>query len=248
VTEKKAPTQHEATTRPAARQAPKGRAAGRKKPKNKAAAGQPKPEAAAQVELPADGGLTDQVGSVVSKLLELAEAGVDLGNNFLSLLNSLAQNQLKETANSGDGAYGVASHHGVPEGAAAGPAPRPEAAEEAAAPGPDAGYCIINRLPLPPGGPVQVSFSINNDLPRKKRKLHVAAGGFVGAVHGFELDDRSFSVQPAEKTIAPMDFEKFVLKGKIPKDAPEDSYNGWVNVDGDEDMKIPVVLVVTPPG
>jgi len=250
VTEKKAPTQHETASRPAARQAPKGRATQRKATKTAAADAKPEATTAVAAEQPEDGGLTDQVGSVVSKLLELAEAGVDLGNNFLSLLNSLAQNQLQENLNSGDGAYGSASAPGAPEGTAAtaGPAPHSGAAAEVEGPGPDASYCIINRLPLPPGSPVQVSFSINNDLPRKKRKLHVAASGFVGAVHGFELDDRSFSVQPAEKTIAPMDFEKFVLKGKIPKDAPQDSYNGWINVDGDEDMKIPVVLVVTPPG
>jgi fructose-1-phosphate kinase PfkB-like protein len=42
-----------------------------------------------------------------------------------------------------------------------------------------------------------------------------------------------------------MDFERFVLTGSIPADAPEDSYNGWILVDGDEQMRIPVVLLVS---
>ena len=245
--EKKTPTK-QSTKSTAARQAPKSRATGQTAKKKDAAATKPDPAKEPAATGDEDGGLTDQVGSVVSKLLELAEAGVDLGTNVLSLLNSLARNQLDEAVHPGEGAYRVAPPQGSADGPApTGPPPHPEGPPDTAPASPDASYCIINRLPLPPGSPVQVSFSINNDLPQKKRKLHVAASGFVGAAHGFELDDRSFAVQPSEKTIAPMDFEKFVLKGKIPKSAPEDSYNGWVTVDGDEEMKIPVVLVVTPP-
>jgi len=248
VTEKKTPTK-QTTKSTATRQAPKSRPTGQTAKKKEAAAKKPDSKKGPTAAPEEDGGLTDQVGSVVSKLLELAEAGVDLGTNVISLLNSLARNQLDEAVHPGEGAYRVAPPPGSAEGpVGTGPSPHPDGAPDSSPAAPDASYCIINRLPLPPGSPVQVSFSINNDLPQKKRKLHVAASGFIGAAHGFELDDRSFAVQPSEKTIAPMDFEKFVLKGKIPKNAPEDSYNGWVTVDGDEEMKIPVVLVVTPPG
>ena len=36
-----------------------------------------------------------------------------------------------------------------------------------------------------------------------------------------------------------------IVVGGIPADAPEDSYNGWIVVDGDEQMRIPVVLLVS---
>jgi len=248
VTEKKASTKRAATSR-TSRQAPKSRSGGKAAKKEATATKKPSPKPEATAPQGEDAGLTDQVGSVVSKLLELTETGFDLGTNFLSLLNSLAQSQLHDPVHPGEGAYRVAPPQGSPEemAAAAGPPPGTEPGAEAAAVGSAPSYCIINRLPLLPGSPVQVSFSINNDLPQTKRKLHVAAGSFVGAAGGFNLDDRSFTVQPSEKTISPMDFEKFILKGKIPKDAPEDSYNGWVTVDGDEEMRIPVVLVVTAP-
>jgi hypothetical protein len=92
---------------------------------------------------------------------------------------------------------------------------------------------------------VQVSFSINNDLPDAAKKLRVTAQGFVGAAGGFSFDGAGFSVQPSEQLIDPMDFERFVLTGSIPADAPEDSYNGWILVDGDEQMRIPVLLLVS---
>jgi hypothetical protein len=172
------------------------------------------------------------MGSLVSKVLELADAGVGLGINVVSLLNTLARSQ-------------VAGAAAPPEQQAPGderpPAP-PEDASHAEAP---RNYCIVNRRPIHPGGPVQVSFSINNDLPDAAKKLRVTAQGFAGATRGFSFDGAGFSVQPSEQLIDPMDFERFVLTGTIPADAPEDSYNGWILVDGDEQMRIPVVLLVS---
>jgi fructose-1-phosphate kinase PfkB-like protein len=55
-------------------------------------------------------------------------------------------------------------------------------------------------------------------------------------------------VDPPEKLIDAMDFERFVLTGSIPAGAPEDSYNGWILVDGEEQMRIPVVLQVSGKG
>jgi hypothetical protein len=230
-------------TKRTSRRAPKASSTTRAKDEQAPPATSEEPETATDDgEVP---GLSGQMGSVVSKLLELAEAGVDLGTNVISLLSSLAESQLREPVHPTEGAYRAAPPEGPPGEAAGAPGRAP--GHDGDPTGSEPSYCIINRLPLRPGGPVQISFSINNDLPQSKRKLKVEAGGFVGATHGFELDDLAFSVQPSEKTIAPMDFEKFVLKGKIPKDAPVDSYNGWVTVDGDEEMRIPVVLVVTPP-
>jgi hypothetical protein len=169
--------------------------------------------------------------SLVSKVLELADAGVGLGINVVSLLNTLARSQVA----------GAAPTEQQPPGDERPPAP-PEDAPHAEAP---RNYCIVNRRPIRPGGPVQVSFSINNDLPDAAKKLRVTAKGFVGAARGFSFDGAGFFVNPSEKLIDPMDFERFVLTGSIPADAPEDSYNGWILVDGDEQMRIPVVLLVS---
>jgi hypothetical protein len=46
------------------------------------------------------------------------------------------------------------------------------------------------------------------------------------------------------KSIAPMDFEKFVLTGTLPADAPPDVYRGSVIVGSTDEMSIPVRLVV----
>jgi hypothetical protein len=175
-----------------------------------------------------------QMTSLVSKVLELADAGVGLGINVISLLNTLARSQVT----------GAAPTEQQPPGDERPPAP-PEDSPHAEAP---RNYCIVNRRPLRPGGAVQVSFSINNDLPDAAKKLRVTAKGFVGAARGFSFDGAGFSVNPSEKLIDPMDFERFVLTGSIPADAPEDSYNGWILVDGDEQMRIPVVLLVSGKG
>ena len=61
----------------------------------------------------------------------------------------------------------------------------------------------------------------------------------LGRLHAFRWH------QP--DTIAPVDFEKFVLKGVVPETVPPDVYRGVVVVRSDKDLFIPVVLVVTPP-
>jgi hypothetical protein len=172
-----------------------------------------------------------QMSSLVSKVMELADAGVGLGINVISLLNTMARSQVA----------GAAPAEPQPQGDERPPAPPSDAPHTEAS----RNYCIVNRRPIHPGGPVQVSFSINNDLPDAAKKLRVTAKGFVGAARGFSFDDAGFAVNPPEKLIDAMDFERFVLTGSIPADAPEDSYNGWILVDGEEQMRIPVVLLVS---
>src|ERR1017187_8134757 len=125
-----------------------------------------------------------QMSSLVSKFLELADAGVGLGINVISLLNTLARSQ----------AAGAAPAEQQPQGDGRPPAP-PEDASRAEAP---RNYCIVNRRPIQSGSAVQVSFSINNDLPDAAKKLRVTARGFVGAAHGFSFDGAGFSVNPSE--------------------------------------------------
>ena len=189
----------------------------------KAAPGAAKPAAAAK-EIP-----RAQMSSLVTKLMELADAGMGLGINVVTLLNSYARTQMSGAA--------------VPEEThATAPA---AAAPQTQAPEPARSYCIVNRTPLHPGGQAQVPFSINNDTPDAPKLLRLAAGGFSGAAQGFPLPDAGFAVEPAEKQIGSMDFDRFVLTGGIPPEAPEDTYNGWILVQGDEQMRIPVVLTVS---
>jgi len=177
-----------------------------------------------------------QVSSLAAKLVELADVGVSLGINFISMLNSLARSQITGAVLNGNG------HQVAPERE---PHASPPAAGVAAESTASRSYCIVNRTLIHAGGPVRVSFSINNDLPDVPKKLFVAVEGFVGATRGFAFDGGGFTVTPGEASIEPMDFERFVLRGAIPEEAPEDSYNGWIVVEGDEQMRIPVMLVVT---
>jgi hypothetical protein len=177
-----------------------------------------------------------QMSALTAKLIELADAGVGLGMNVVSLLSSLAKSHAAVPA-SADDLSGAARPQ--PAGQEAPPA---DASSDRSGP---RNYCVVNRTPLFPGSPVQVSFSINNDVPDSPKNLLVSARGFTGAARGFQIDNSLFLVDPPERLIAAMDFDRFVLKGSIPKEAPEDTYNGWILVDGDEQLRIPVVLLVS---
>jgi hypothetical protein len=172
-----------------------------------------------------------QFSSLVSKVIELADVGVKLGINVVSLLANYAQNQ------AGNAAPG-------PQQAAPAVEPQP-ASGNAPDPGPARNYCIVNRMPLHSGDAVKVSFSINNDMRDSAKNLVLSCDGFTGATQAFAIPHPAFSVEPASASIGPLDFERFVLKGAIPGEAPADSYNGWILVAGDEQMRIPVVLMVT---
>lgn len=191
-------------------------------------------------------GSYEQIGSIFSKILELAETGVGLGVNVLSRLSSYAQGEAAR-GQGGDERHGAGDY----------PPPHPEEMGPGmhshhqdhygnSHQGMDASWnpFVTNRMPLHAGSPFLISFSINNDSDASEKKLHLEAEDFFGATTGFKLDRRLFSVEPAEKTIGPRDFDKFVLTGAIPADALEDSYNGWILITGDEEIRLPVILMV----
>lgn len=190
-------------------------------------------------------GRTDQIGTILSKGLDLAEAGIGLGMNLIGKLGSMAQDQvignIAKTVMPGQ--YGAQN---APERPVAPPYRRGE--DEPAGDAAEGGMCIVNRRPLFPGSAVEISFSINNDSPAHARKVHIEIDGFTGSAHGWNIPPELFSIRPADMEIAPMDFEKFVLAGAIPQDAPEDSYNGWLRLAGEEGLKMPVILAVTSRG
>ena len=109
-----------------------------------------------------------------------------------------------------------------------------------------AGYGITNRLPLVPGEPASISFSINNDSADAPRPVRLQAEGFRGETTGHVLPPGTLQVVPPAATIAPMDFEKFVLTGTIPPGTPPDTYRGSILVSAEAGLSIPVWLAVGP--
>jgi hypothetical protein len=185
-------------------------------------------------------GTIDQVGAILAKGLDLAEAGLSLGVTIMSRVGAVAQEKLLErVAAATAGAATPGADIAEPPAAAA---PPPAAPPPAA---PASGFGITNRLPVMPGGAVRLSFSINNDSATAAKKVALEVEGFAGDATGRRIDAAGFSVKPAKKVIEPMDFEKFVLEGALPADAPPDIYRGAIVVASDGELRIPVWLAVT---
>ena len=172
-------------------------------------------------------GRAEQLGQIIVKTLDLAEAGLSLGITVLSRAGTAAQEALNERAQEQ-----APPNVNVADG-------RPEPALED-----DEGFFLTNRLPLAPGGDGQVSFSITNDSLVEPKRVHLRVEGLLGEQREARIDADAFSVRPMRKSIAPMDFEKFVLTGTLPADAPPDVYRGSVIVGSTDEMSIPVRLVV----
>ncbi|HUO97649.1 MAG TPA: hypothetical protein VMU01_03230 [Rhizomicrobium sp.] len=170
----------------------------------------------------------DQMGTILAKGLDLAEAGVSLGVTIIGRVGAAAQQKLRE---------------GLDAAAQPATAAEPQAEQ---APVAEPEYGLTNRLPLAPGGTVRISFSVNNDSLTEPKKVELRVEGFAGDTQGARLDPAQFTIKPAQKTIAPVDFEKFVLQGPVAGDVPPDVYRGAVVVESGTSFRIPVVLVVTP--
>ena len=105
-----------------------------------------------------------------------------------------------------------------------------------------------------PGAPFAVSFSINNDSPLEAKQVSLAVAGFTGERTGAPLSPAALAVSPSAASIAPMDFEKFVLHGAIPQETAPDVYYGAVSMGPESGMGpesvmlIPVRLVIEPGG
>jgi hypothetical protein len=182
----------------------------------------------------------DQVGTILAKGLDLAEAGVSLGVTIISRVGVAASQKIRE------GMDAAAAANGASAASDAGTQTRAQPVAEAEPTEPEAAFGITNRLPLTPGGSFKISFSVNNDSMTEPKKVELRVEGFTGDATGARLDASAFAVKPALKTIAPVDFEKFVLQGAIPAGVQSDVYRGAVTVASDSELKIPVVLVVMP--
>lgn len=198
----------------------------------------PKPEGGPQPRA-SEGGLdlrekVDQMGMILAKGLDLAEAGVSLGVTIVNRIGNAAQQQVMERM------AAAMQREAPPESA---PPPMSEAAEPP--PAEPAAFYITNRLPLAPGGTVKVSFSINNDSMVAPKKVSLRIEGFQGETTGASLPAAAMSIKPETKAIAPVDFEKFVLRGAVPAETPPDVYFGWILVSSEDELRIPVRLVVS---
>jgi hypothetical protein len=181
----------------------------------------------------------DQVGTILAKGLDLAEAGVSLGVTIISRVGVAAQQKIREGMDAATAPGAAAGSRQSSEGEQYSPSGSP-------ATEPEPSYGITNRLPLMPGGTVRISFSVNNDSMTEPKKVDLRLEGFAGDTHGASLDPTTFTVAPAQKTIAPVDFDKFIIQGTVPPEAPPDVYRGAVIVASGSELKIPLVLVVMP--
>jgi hypothetical protein len=187
------------------------------------------PAEKADVPIPELTGRAEQLGAIIVKTLDLAEAGLSLGITVLTRAGAVAQDALTQPP-------GGASHDdGRPDEASL----QPLAEEDA--------FFLTNRVPLAPGGTVHVSFSITNDSLVESKRVSLRLEALVGEREGVRLDGDTFAVRPARKTVAPMDFDKFVLTGTLPAAAPPDVYSGAVIVVSTDEMRIPVRLQVEAP-
>lgn len=191
---------------------------------------------------------TEQLGATLAKGLDLAEAGLSLGLTLMTRFGSIVQETVLEKVAENFSAAMSPAPTGESQEARAGTAPVPSSvAESEAAPAHDLSYSITNRLPLFPGHAVRVSFSINNDSEEIAKRVKLRVEGFVGQISAVHVPIDGFSVKPSSSAIAPMDFEKFVLSGTLPQDIPSDLYLGKVVVVSDQNLEIPVRLIVGPP-
>jgi hypothetical protein len=178
----------------------------------------------------------------MSKGLDLAEASLTLGLNFVQRLGTTMQEQvIGKITQAGQSFMQAASAPAAPPASDEG-----EAAPSRPSQAPTASFAgVANRQPLFPGSPLRVSFSINNESPSAPKKVSVKLGNLAGELTRAPFEATGLAVEPATATIAPMDFEKFVITGVIPAGAKSDAYQGWIVVTGEEQLRIPLRLTVT---
>lgn len=189
----------------------------------------------------------DQIGTTFAKGLDLAEAGLSLGLTLINRFGTMMQDSVMEKFSGVMGAATAspqesASSSSRPVDSAA---PMPSSEQSEGIEPQDPAYYIANRLPLTPGQSVHVSFSINNDSIDSAKDVKLKVDGFIGSTQGQVFPCKGFTVSPGTKTIEPMDFEKFVLKGVIPAGLPPDIYHGRILVVSEQAIEIPVKLLVT---
>jgi len=183
----------------------------------------------------------DRLGDIVARGFDLAEAGMSLGLTLLTTVGAAAQKKILEPVveSALSSAFNMSAQAAAPPPAASAAQSTPDTP-----PGP-AEYIIVNRLPLVRGAPFAVSFSISNDDALAEKPVSLSIEPLTGERSGVKLPLQFITVMPQQAVIAPMDFEKFSLRGALPPELPPDRYHGFVLVD--DAVRIPVLLSVGGP-
>jgi hypothetical protein len=196
----------------------------------------------------------NQLEAMVNKGLDLAEVGIGLGVDIVARLGSIFKDQVFDKFNTADILNAVmskapAEQHATDEyrrdasNSSTNPAQTDN--QNTAVQAHDNTPYLFNRLSLQPGTDVSLSFSINNDSLTTSKPITISIEKFTGQLHQNTIDASVFSITPDSIAIAPADFEKFVLTGKLPPEILPDTYRGWINVAEQQTYRIPVVLVVS---
>jgi hypothetical protein len=170
-----------------------------------------------------------RIGEAMSRSLEIAETGMTLGLKLLTtggerLIHALAA-KIASTAQ-------PAPATGAPEPEGGPPGQWPQQP------------VVGNSIPIAPGGAVYISFSLSNDVQGRPKRVAIALEPLQGERSGHVLDMHSFSINPVEREILPLDFEKFIVRGTIEADTPSDRYIGSIAVTGDEQFTFGIVVTV----
>jgi hypothetical protein len=187
------------------------------------------------------------IEDMVSKGLDLAEVGIGLGVNIVARLGSILKDQVFDKFNGADMLSSVMSNMTAEQQPAA---PQQNTVQAATSNGEaqqstEQNYYLFNRLPLRPGDSFSLSFSVNNDSLSLEKTIKLALEPFVGETHGQQIAAEHLVITPSETVIAVVDFEKFVLSGRVAANLPADTYHGWVIVTAEQTYRIPVVLNVS---
>jgi|GEM_PF-3312638 len=197
---------------------------------------------------------TVQIEEIVNKGLDLAEVGIGLGVNIVARLGTIFKDQVFDKLSSSDilnstmsnmssaqqdeNAYHNNNQEFEDQTQTQNNTASSSTQEEQS-------YYLFNRTTLTPASELSLSFSINNDSLTSSKQIKITVEKFTGEAHQNELDADLFSVLPDKIEIAAADFEKFILKGKLPSDIQPDKYHGWIIVEEQQTYRIPVALFVT---
>ena len=194
-----------------------------------------------------------RIEEMVNRGLDLAEVGIGLGVNIVARLGTIFKDQVFDKFSGSDILGSVMSDMSPEqqddninrnnqdtgfENQAQNNAAASSTQEEQS-------YYLFNRVTITPGSELSLSFSINNDSLTSPKQVKITVEKFIGETKHEELDASLFSVSPDKIEIAAADFEKFILKAKLPADIPTDTYHGRIIVEEQQIYRIPVVLFVS---
>src|ERR1039457_5757806 len=133
-----------------------------------------------------------QIGTLMSKSLDLAEASLTLGLNFVQRLGSSVQEQVIDRLSHVGQSFAQPAAEPGQRSQARESEPEAPAQPKPAATSPFAG--VTNQQPLFPGSAVRVSFSINNDSASAEKKVALKLEALEGEISRNRLEGSVLSI------------------------------------------------------